>query len=234
MSEENLQEIQTALGHQFSRLDFLREALTHPSCKVNAAAARDYQRLEFLGDAVLGLVLAEALFQNPDAAEGELTAARARLVRGSKLAEKGRQLELGRWLRVPDQPGAEKIRKLDKAHEDALEAVVGAVFLDGGWLAARTVVLRLFAEELANGWREEAKEGSVKIRLQEKVQSAGTGAIGERMEYRTVAEEGLPHARRFTVEVWIDGECRGRGAGVSKRTAGEAAAVVALRLWPEA
>lgn len=235
MSEENLQEIQTALRHRFSRLDFLREALTHPSCKVDAAATSDYQRLEFLGDAVLGLVLAEALFASADlASEGNLTAARARLVRGSKLAEKGRQLRLGHWLRLPEQPGAAQIRELDKVHEDALEAVVGAVFLDGGWDATRAVVRHLFAEELEGGWSADTEGKSAKNRLQEKVQESGKGLIGERLEYRTVAEDGPPHARRFTVEVWIDGASRGRGEGNSKRVAGEAAAEDALRTWPRA
>ncbi|MDR2863625.1 MAG: ribonuclease III [Puniceicoccales bacterium] len=222
--------VENTLGYVFRDPELLRTALTHPSVKASNPGAPDYQRLEFLGDAVLGLVFAETLYADASAGEGVLTDARTRLARGSSLASVGRKLELGQCLILPENGDSARIRDTDTAHEDALEAIFGAVFLDGGLDAARTLAQRLFAGEMQVEPERIAQSRSPKNRLQELVQQDGKPVSAEqrRIEYRLAAESGPPHARHFEMEVWVDGVCCGRGAGVSKRAASEAAAEAAL------
>jgi ribonuclease-3 len=223
-------ELEQRIGYAFRDTALLRTALTHPSIKSTNPTARDYQRLEFLGDAVLGLVLAEALYGNDGADEGFLTDARTRLARGTNLAAVGRKLELGRHLFLAANADARRIRDTDTAHEDALEALFGAVFLDGGLDAARAVAKNIFEDEMRVDIGVVAQSRSAKNRLQELVQQNNkSGTSAPRIEYRTVEESGPPHDRRFTIEVWVDGTCRGRGAGNSKRIASELAASTALQ-----
>ncbi|MDR0535479.1 MAG: hypothetical protein LBG65_03890 [Puniceicoccales bacterium] len=190
-------------------------------------AAKDNQRLEFLGDAVLSLVLAEALYQATDADEGLLTDARTRVSCGKHLARVGRELGLGALLRVARNGDTARIRESDTANEDALEALFGAVFLDRGLNAARKLARRLFAEELQFDAARVEQGRSAKNRLQEWVQSDGRPNDGRRIEYRC-AERSLDYPQRFTVEVLVDGVQRGSGEGPTKRAASEFAAAAAL------
>jgi ribonuclease-3 len=226
---EGVPELERSIGYVFRDKALLRNALTHPSMKNVCPGEPDYQRLEFLGDAVLGLVLAECLYANTGADEGQLTDARARLIRGSNLAAIARKLGMARFLRVTPNADAAHILDSDTAHEDALEALFGAVFLDGGLDAARQVSRCLFGSELTADARCVEESRSTKNKLQELVQRDGCPNDGRRIEYRTTRVNGPPHARTFTLEVWVDGVFCGRGTGVTKRIAGELAAAEAIK-----
>ncbi|MDR2512384.1 MAG: ribonuclease III [Puniceicoccales bacterium] len=220
--------LEQSLGFYFKDMELLRTALTHPCYKSYDKKIRDYQRLEFLGDAVLGLVFAEALYITSDAEEGKLTEARICLARGSNLAGVAKRLQLGRYLRLPPNYGeAKNIRIGNNTNEDALEALFGAIFLDGGLEAARRVAQHLFGDKLVIG--NSAGGHSPKNRLQELIQRDKRPAKGTCIEYRMVAETGPAHARQFTVEAWVGGKCLGRGHHNSKRVAGEMAAEMALK-----
>ncbi|MDR3229576.1 MAG: hypothetical protein LBT53_09290 [Puniceicoccales bacterium] len=238
-------------GHTFRNPALLRTALTHPSAthwrRENGGGAaaggasaavgscENYQRMEFLGDAVLSLVLAESLYVAAgagEADEGFLTDARTRVVCGRNLAAAGKRLGLGKLMFVAPSGDMRRIREADSVHEDMLEAFFGAVFLDGGLPAARRVAQRLFGGEMGDACsaRSVAESRSAKCKLQECVQSDGRPNEGQRIEYRTVAQNGPPHLRNFVIEVWVDGQKRGTGEAKTKRLAGEIAAAAALPL----
>lgn len=216
-------------GHTFTERNLAREALTHPAAQRRDEAGNpvDSERLEFLGDAVLGLILADTLqATRPLAREGELTGCRAALASRGALTKVSRALGLPEHIDAGDEPvSAARIRATDSAAENAFEALVGAIYRDAGIEAARAFVLRALGPALASVQPVD----SPKNRLQELVQArAAGGNAGTLIEYRTVASEGPDHARRFILEVWFDGACRGRGEGASVKLAGEAAARAAL------
>ena len=222
--------LEESLGFYFSNTELLRTALTHPCYKSCDSQVRDYQRMEFLGDAVLGLVFAEMLYARSDADEGQLTEARIRLVRGSNLARVAKRLQLGNYLRLPPNcRNAADIRIGDNTNEDALEALFGAIFLDGGLDAVRHVIQNLFTDSLAIGGNSIVRGRSPKNRLQELIQKDKRLNGGTCIEYRMVAETGPAHARQFTVEVWVGGKRLGSGQRASKRAASEVAAEMALQ-----
>jgi ribonuclease-3 len=197
--------LEDRLGYRFGDPSLLKLALTHPS----SLETKDNQRLEFLGDAVLEYCVSDLLYQKyAGCDEGELTARRAALVCGAQLKMGyGEELTKGR----------EKPAIL----ADAMEAVLAAVCLDGGVGAARELVGRLFADDRAlAALRGRDDKGE----LQAYTQAQGLGLP----EYVTVAEDGPPHDRRFTAEVWIAGKPAARGAGGSKKAAEQAAARTAL------
>jgi ribonuclease-3 len=227
-SAADIAALETLIGHRFRNPVLLQTALTHPSLKSGDSTGHDYQRLEFLGDAVLSLVLAEALYADPAADEGLLTEARTRLACGSNLAAVGRRIGIGKVLRVARNGDAARIRESDTANEDATEALFGAIFLDGGLKSARKLAKRLFGSELRLDTVRVEQGRSAKNRLQEQVQRDGRPNNGSRIEYRTIQATGPSHARRFQIEVWVDGVLRGRGEGSTKRSASEIAARAAL------
>ena len=215
-------------GRDFASPALLAEALSHPAaCRRDASGAPLHsERLEFLGDAVLALALAGALFEKfPSADEGELTRRRAALVSRASLARASRALGLPDLIDAGDEPGASvRIRATDSAAENAFEAVVGAVYLDAGWPAARDFALAALGplDAVAPG-------GSARNRLQEKLQAESRGAnVAAILEYRTVSVSGPDHARRHVVEVLVRGESWGTGEGASVKVAAEAAALAAL------
>ena len=216
-----------ALGLEIAFRDpaLLRLALTHSSF-VNerpGEAPESNERLEYLGDAVLGLAIARELYDRyPHYAEGQLTEMRSRLVRSETLAAIAMRLNIGEQLlmgRGEAQSGG-RIRESNLA--SALEAVIGAVFLDQGYDAARLWVLGLFGRAIDEQFREPLRD--FKSQLQEQVQSGGHPAPS----YRTVCVDGPDHHREFTVEVVVDGEVLGTGRGASKRVAQQEAAREAL------
>jgi len=208
------------VGLTFSDPSLLEQALTHRS-----AGSPNNERLEFLGDAILNFVVAEQLYRaNPHAHEGRLTRLRAHLVRRETLAGVARDLDLGDALRLG--PGELKSggRDRDSILADALEALIGALYLDVGIDACREVIVRLFAERLA---RADTIVGlkDAKTRLQEALQSRGLGLP----EYRVIEVEGAAHDQSFTVECRIptlSEPCR--GSGTSRRKAEQDAARRAL------
>jgi ribonuclease-3 len=218
-------ELQIRLGHPFRDENLLRLALTHPSVahEANAVTAHN-QRLEFLGDSVLGLVLSGALYDKFSAAdEGALTKSRAKLVNAGTLAAHARALGLGAHLVL--SRGEENTGGRDRASAlaDAFEAVLGAVFLDGGFEAAREFILREFAADFGE-LTEAADIENPKGELQERLQADSPHAP----EYEFIAATGPDHDRVFECAVRHAGAELARGAGKSKKAAESAAALAAL------
>lgn len=209
-----------ALGHSFKRPELLEQALTHRS-----AGPANNERLEFLGDALIGFVIAEVLLERfPAADEGTLSRMRASLVKGESLARLARGLHLGDYLRL----GAGELRTGGHARDsilsDALEAVLGAVYLDAGFAATQAVVLTLFAERLEQtGLAQSGKDS--KTRLQEWLQSRKRPLP----EYVVTNIGGDQHDQVFTVSCLLpDTDRRTLGEGRSRRIAEQSAAASML------
>ena len=222
----DLAELQQRLGHTFRDESLLRLALTHPSVAHDANTPLPHnQRLEFLGDAVLGLILSRELYRNfPAADEGTLTKSRAKLVNAASLAAHGRTLGLGVHLvlsRGEENTGG---RERASALADAFEALLGAIFLDGGLDAAGGFLLREFAAEI----REldlPAGIDNPKGELQELLQAKSPDAP----VYPLISAEGPDHDRNFTCAVLHAGVELARGTGKSKKAAESDAALAALK-----
>jgi len=200
-------------------LPHLGQALTHPSYANEARHGRrdDYQRLEFLGDAVLQLCVSEALVRTrPDAREGELSRMRARLVSTEALAAFARELDLGSALRLGRGADAAGERHQANVLADALEAVIGAVYLDRGAAAAEAVVAAI----LARSEPDVAAERDPNFDLQERVPALG----GAAPRYELVDASGPDHRREFHVRVEAMGRALGEGRGRSKKAAEQEAA----------
>jgi ribonuclease-3 len=219
-----LNAIQSAIEHEFRDLSLLRQSLVHRSWAHENATDLHNEPLEFLGDAVLGFLVAEEIYRSRrDLDEGGMTRLRAKLVNARHLASLASRLELGDALYLGR--GEERSGGREKASllANAFEAVTGAVFLDGGVRAARRLVKRLFADDI----RSRAGAGRTrdpKTELQELAQARGWALP----EYRVSEIVGPDHDRTFTVEVALDGEIVARGSGRSKKRAEQACASRAL------
>lgn len=222
--------LEDRLGHAFRRPSLLEAAVTHPSYlqERREPGLESNQRLEYLGDAVLQMIVTEALFAAyPAEREGSLSKRRAALTNGSFLAALAREIGLDRALRLGAAEDAAGGRDKPAALEDAFEALVGAVYLDSDFPTVRRIVLGLYGDL---GGRLAAVEGddNPKGRLQEKIQPEhGSGAL----RYEVVAIEGADHARAYEVAVRLHDRELGRGRGSSKKLAEEAAAREALLAW---
>lgn len=235
-------ELEVALGYGFANPEVLLRALTHRSL-VNERllegreeeSAGDNERLEFLGDAVLGLVVAEALFLlHPEWREGELTRIRAQLVSRRHMAEVAASLELGRHLRLSRGEDRGGLRRKATVLSNTMEAVIGAIFLDGGLDPVRAFVRRYVmgeaAEQLARELRSGAALGNYKSALQEHLQATRAGIP----VYKVKSESGPDHRKRFLVEVRLKaaggepGKPMARGLGGTKKHAEQDAARRAL------
>ena len=225
-SGRGLAALERKLGVRFRERALLREALTHRSY-LNEQADRariSYDRLEYLGDAFLGWVVAEELFARfPHFDEGDLTRARAALVRGPVLAEVAGAIGLGERLILGLGEDAGGGRRRPRNLAAALEAVLGAVLVDRGEKRARALVMRWLGDRIqAAGPDKPARDP--KSALQEALQRRGRPLPS----YRVVRESGPSHARTFTVRAEIDGEVIGEGSGRSKSAAEQNAAQSAL------
>ncbi len=211
------------LGHRFRAPDLFETALTHRSSSLTRGA-RNNEKLEFLGDAVLELAVSDLLMkQFPQHQEGELSKLRASLVNARVLAQKARALGLGDALRLGK--GEEKSGGRDKESILAAgyEALIGAVYLDRGFVAARRVVARQFAADIAS--RAHTAVEDCKTRLQEVTQKQFKATP----TYTLVMETGPDHAKLFVSQISVGGRPLGRGEGKSKKSAEQAAAMEALR-----
>lgn len=220
-----LSQLQTRIGHTFRDSALLETAVTHPSWQQDHPGVKESnQRLEFLGDAVLQLLLTEALFQLfPRGREGELSQARASLTKGVFLAQLAREIGLEACLLLGGSEEAGGGRTRASALEDAFEALVGALYLDSDLATARRVVLALYGPLPARLARETAD--NPKGRLQELVQPRhGNNAL----RYDVTRVEGADHAREYEVSVFLLSRHLGTGRGTSKKLAEEAAALAAL------
>lgn len=231
-SDETLEQLEEILGHSFVDRDLLRMALRHGSA-ASAQRRGSYQRLEFLGDAVISHAVAQVLFEVfPEDDQGLLTRKRVHLVRSERLAERAALLGLDGWVEVG--PSEEKSRGRERTAmlEDLFEAVVGAIALDGGWDAAYAFVGEQFDEDLGGLDERTLALADPKSSLQEAAQGRGLPLP----EYRKEAVTGPDHRRRWAYVVVFDGEEIARGEGVSKREAQQQAArraLVRLGLVPE-
>jgi ribonuclease III len=215
-------ELERTLGYTFAQSDHLTTALTHPSALGSGGGiGSDYERLEFLGDAVLDLAIADLLMRRlPDAREGVLSKHRASIVNGRTLASKAQTLGLGQMLRLGK--GEEKSGGRDKTSilAAAFEAVIGAIYVDGGLKPAQRVVENLFTEDIGGP----GAERDYKTELQELCHRR----FRSQPSYELISETGPEHAKRFTTRIRIGGREMGAGEGGSKKQSEQAAARMAL------
>jgi ribonuclease-3 len=222
----SLEQLQQRLGYTFRDPELLLCAVTHPSyLQDHPRVTENNQRLEFLGDAVLQLVLTEKLFQlYPNEREGDLSRRRSALAKGAFLAQLGRDLGLDRCLRLGISEVSTGGQNRASNLEDACEAIFGAIYLDSDWLTARRVMLAIFGD-LNTRLEAVGDLHNPKGRLQELVQpNYGNGAV----RYEVIRTEGGDHERRYFVEVYFLDKPLGQGSGSSKKLAEEAAARAAL------
>ena len=217
------------MGYKFRNGLLLAEALTHPSISLER---KDYpfdnQRLEFLGDAVIQVVVTEHLFQIfPDFSEGQMTKLRTRIVSRTALRERAAALGLGSFLMMGRGEESSGGRERASNIADAFEAVVGAIYLDGGFEASRIFLLRQM-EEVFAALAGQPEEINPKGILQEKLQSIAPNAP----EYELLSQTGPEHSKRFLCRVMWNGQELGRGEGLSKKEAQVAAAESAIEQRP--
>jgi ribonuclease-3 len=218
-----LDHFQNQLGYQFADSSLLELALTHSSCDFEHG---DNQRLEFLGDAVLDLVIAEALYaNNPDFDEGALDHTRANLVNGKALTAHARALGIDTVLQVSEAQRQHHPEASASMLEDAFESLIGAIHLDGGIDAARTVILRVMDDAIQQA-QKHGSSGNPKGRLQEWTQKHHAGAVPD---YIALSDQGPDHARIYSASVQLNGKELGRGQGSSKKSAETVAAEHALQ-----
>ena len=232
----NQEQLEERLGYRFTKPDLLERALTHssaiPELRANHAAEltpglfpQDNEQLEFLGDAVLDMLASEYLLAAfPEWSEGQLSKSRARIVNARALELAARRLRLGEHLRLGR--GEEKTGGRDKPAllADALEAVIAAIYLEGGLESARHVLRRVLFESALEERGEHIADSDRKSALQEFLQGRGQPPA----EYRLAAETGPDHQKKFEIEVWVAGARMASGQGSTKKEAEQRAAHTAL------
>jgi len=225
-SSENLETLERCLGYTFHQRTLLVEALTHKSFfhENPSRVASHNERLEFIGDSVLGLVIVEHLFRDKKGyTESEMSEIKSYLVRGALLSEIAHGIGLGGYLRLGKGEEETGGRNKKSVLANALEAVLGAIYLDGGQEAARKSILRLFEERILSALSS-GHYHSYKTDLQEESQMR----FGMLPEYHIIHQEGAEHIKIFTAEVFIAGRRLGRGSGKNKKEAQTAAAKEAM------
>ena len=224
-----LTKLEQGLGYTFRNKALLENALTHSSYANENREKNipDNERLEFLGDSILGFVVADYLYRNyPDKPEGELTRIRADLVCERNLAEAAATIELGSYLLLghgEEQGGG---RKRDSIVSDAMESVIAASFMDGGFAAAKEIIDRLILSNIPKG---RPRNFDYKTAFQELVQRKKD----QQIHYELTGESGPDHDKHFEVEVLLNGKAVGHGVGSSNKRAEQAAAEAAIEaLFP--
>lgn len=223
----NSEKLSEQIGYTFQNPELLRNALTHSSYtnEKGHSGFKDNERLEFLGDAVFDAVISEYLYEKlEDVEEGKLTKLRALIVCERSLADRAECFRIGDYLYLGKGEEHTGGRKRVSIIADATEALIGAVFLDGGWDSAKDMVLRNFMPVI-----EDALAGKLsrdyKTELQEMYQQRGSMEI----RYATVREEGPDHCKIFTIGLWMNGEKVSEGSGRTKKEAEQNAAKAALK-----
>lgn len=215
--------LEEALGYTFQNIALLDNALTHSSC-ANESKKKlcSNERLEFLGDSILGMIVADHLYRShPDLPEGELTRTRANLVCEDSLVEVAQALNLGEFLQLGKGEEANGGRTRPSIQADAVEAVLAAVYLDGGIGSARKIIQKYILSKEVSSIQSNR---DYKTLLQELVQRES----GQTLQYRLKGEEGPDHDKRFFVDVDLNGKTVGTGNGHSKKEAEQAAAKAAI------
>ena len=205
-------------------LELYELALTHPSCNSDLNTKhQDYERLEFVGDSVIGFVSADLIFNlHPDMDQGLMSKLRSYLVCSKSLANYNRKYELYEFIRIGHSISKDQLSKSDKILEDVFEAFIGAVYLDQGIEVAYRIVKDIFYDDIKNIDIDDIVDA--KTRLQEEIQSEYREAV----RYELIDEWGPPHDRTFVSQVVFNGIILGKGTGKSKKAAEEAAAKDAL------
>lgn len=221
-----MKELQEAIGYSFHNPELLTEAMTHSSYAHEQHKGMKYnERLEFLGDAVLSIVVSDYIYKHcPDLPEGELTKLRASLVCEKSLFDFAKQIDLGSYLRLSNGERRNGGAKRPSIVSDAFEALIAAIYLDGGMEAARKHILRFVIPEIEQHKNHSFKD--YKTALQEIIQKNP----GEKLEYRLVGSSGPDHDKHFKVEVCLNSNVIGKGGGRSKKEAEQQAAREALEL----
>ena len=220
-----MKDLEERLGYTFENKKLLEGALYHSSYanENRGRGIESNERLEFLGDAVLGMVVADHLYRaHPDMPEGELTRTRAALVCEGSLVEVAKLLCLGDYLKLGKGESAGGGRNRPSIQADAVEAILAAVYLDGGTGSARKLVQRFI---LSRNPGDVTENRDYKTTLQELVQRDG----GQELSYRLAGESGPDHDKRFTIEVTLNGKVIGHGEGHSKKEGEQMAAREAIR-----
>lgn len=223
MAEYTIEELENKIGYRFQDKRLLRQALTHSSYaneqKINKL--KDYERLEFLGDAVLELVSSDFLFhENPQMPEGKLTKLRSSMVCEPALAYCARDLELGQYMLLGRGEEATGGRMRDSITSDAMEALIGALYLDGGFAAAHDFIHRFVLSDLEN----KILFYDSKTVLQELIQTDNASQFG----YELKGEAGPDHNKEFLVDAVLNGRVIGSGRGRTKKAAEQQAAYEAI------
>ena len=226
----SLHDLEFKLGYTFKNRQLLSQALTHSShANEKSSGERDNEQLEFLGDSVLGFLVSDFLFRaHPKLTEGQLSKLKGFFVSSANLVKYAERVHLGSYLQLGK--GEEKTggRTKQALLVDALEAVLGGIYLDGGIEEARRVMLHFFEPQIEDVEESGRQLTDFKTALQEQLQARHLG----RAEYMVASEEGPDHQKLFTVEVIIDSESVARGVGLTKKAAEQAAAREALeRVW---
>lgn len=223
--KELLARLQEQIGYRFQDEGLLKQAVTHSSFsneqKINKLG--NYERLEFLGDAVLEMISSEFLYrENPDMPEGQLTRMRASMVCEPALAYCARDIDLGSYILLGKGEEATGGRKRDSITSDVMEAVIGAIFLDGGIEEAKKYIYRFILSDLEN----KILFMDSKTLLQEEIQKNNTAQL----HYELVDETGPDHDKEFHVKAYLDGKEIGTGVGRTKKAAEQKAAYEALMM----
>ncbi len=220
LGKEHYAEIEARVGYHFKDLEWLQRALTHRSAPSTQGNRNDYERLEFLGDAVLDLAVAHLLLdEHKEVKEGELSKMRAALVNTTSLANIAREAQLGRYIKLSRGELANGGADRPSILADVLEAVVGAIYREGGYEEAFACVQRLFGERITT-----VTPTDPKTELQEALHAAGSAAP----TYLLECVEGPEHAPTFISVVEVDKQIVGRGRGPTKKASQQAAAAEAL------
>ena len=219
--------LEKSLGYEFQSGDLVELALTHRSFAAEQELDVSYERLEFLGDAVLQLAVTRYLYDSyPDLAEGEMAKVRAAVVNQKALAAIARRLAIGEHVLLGQGEERSGGRDKDSILADVVESLLGAIYLDGGYERTASLVLDLLTPLIE---KRAADPGSkdFKTRLQEVLAQRG---LSPRYE---ISESGPDHAKEFTAELWVDGEMLASGRGTSKKRAQQAAAAEAFARYRE-
>jgi len=227
MPEHDISHLEDSLGYRFRDKNIFLEALTHKSFfHENPDKADAYnERLEFLGDSVLGFVIVEYLFLSDyKLTESVMAKTKSYLVKESVLSEIANAISLGKYLRLGKGEEVTGGRTKRSLLADAVEALLGAVYIDGGYEKARSLIVRLFKEKVDTIMRS-GDFHDFKTELQEKTQLL----FSTIPEYKIIRQEGAEHKKLFTIEVYIEGERYGDGTGKSKKEAETLAAKEALQ-----
>ena len=220
-----MEELFKRLGISPKNNELYNLALTHPSCNSEANTKhQDYERLEFVGDSVIGFVSADLIFKlHAEMDQGLMSKLRSYLVCSKSLANYSRKIELFKYIRIGHSISLSQLEKSDKILEDVFEALMGAIYLDLGINVAYKVIKNFLFDDIKNTGIEELVDA--KTKLQEDIQSEYREAV----KYELIDEYGPAHDRTFEVQVTFNGLILGKGVGKSKKAAEEAAAKDALR-----